>query len=179
MATEPSQTQPQGGLLRRMFPPVPPLPGRPPPLEGFTYAGPMRFVVERAWLLARSPLVWIVPGVLWGAGQLADRQSPIGFFISFLTFGAPLGAGWFGWRRPGLYGAAASLLGYLGSTVYALFFFVTQGVSPIELYGPELLIGNLVLQGVVFTVMGYLLGWYGSYLRRRQASVQPQRRPRR
>jgi len=162
-----------------MLPPAPPLPGKPPPLEGFSYSGPLRPIVERLWLLARGPLVWIVPGVLWGLGQLADRETGVGFVISFLTFGAPLGAGWFGWRRPGLYGAAASLLGYLGATVYALFFFATQGVSPIELYGPSLLLANLVLQGVIFTVMGYLLGWYGGYLRRRQASVQVERRPRR
>lgn len=168
-----------GGLVRRLFPPAPPLPGKPPPLEGFSYNGPLRWIVERLWLLARSPLVWVAPGALWGLGQLADRQSAIGFLVSFLTFGAPLAAGWFGWRRPGLYGAAASLLGFVGATVYALLFFVTQGVSPLELYGPVLLGANLALQGAVYTAMGYLLGWYGGYLRRRQASVQAQRRPRR
>jgi hypothetical protein len=171
------ETEPQGGFLRRMFPTAPPLPGKPPPLEGFTYTGPLRPVVERLWLLARNPLLWVLPGLFWGLGRLANPGTALGFIVSFLTFGAPLAAGWFGWRRPPLYGAATAFIGYLGVTGLALYFFVSQGVSLGDLGEPSTVLIDLVVQMVLYTAMGYVLGWYGGYLRRRQAMVRSERRP--
>ena len=51
------RSAPSGGILGRMFPPAPPLPGKPDPLAGFRYDGPFRTVVTTLWLLARAPLV--------------------------------------------------------------------------------------------------------------------------
>lgn len=174
---EAEEVEPRGAFLRRLFPTAPPLPGRPPPLEGFSYSGPLRPVVERLWLLARNPLLWVLPGVFWGLGRLANPGTAIGFVVSFLTFGAPLAAGWFGWRRPPLYGAATAFVGYLGVTGLAVYFFVSQGVSLGDLGAPGAVIFDLVLQAVLYTTMGYVLGWYGGYLRRRQAMIRGERRP--
>lgn len=180
--TEPSTPEPQGGFLRRLLPPAPPLPGRPPPLEGFTHQGPLRPVVERLWLLARSPVAWIVPAIFWALGQLiqlANPQSTIGFVFGFSSFVAPLAAGWFGWRRPGLYGGATAFLGFVVFAVPLVYIAASQG-TPLEAFGgPANLAASISIQGFLFTVMGYLLGWYGGYLRRRQASAQTERRPRR
>ena len=43
------------GFLHRLFPPAPPLPGRPDPLAGFDRSGPLRPVRERLFLLRQAP----------------------------------------------------------------------------------------------------------------------------
>jgi hypothetical protein len=173
------EVAPRGGFLSRFFPPAPPLPGRPPPLAGFEYQGPLRAVVERLWLLRRGLLVWLPLAAAFAVGFLTDRQSGIGFFLSFITFAAPIAAGWFGWRRPPLYGAATAFVGYLLATILVVAFFTSQGLSIDDLGGPATFAGYQSLQLALYTVMGYALGLYGGYLRRRQAAVQEARAPRR
>src|SRR5204862_8322029 len=57
--------RPSGGLLQRLVPPAPPLPGKGDPLAGFTYAGPGRPIVAAFWLLAHHPIAWLVPALIW------------------------------------------------------------------------------------------------------------------
>lgn len=163
-----------GGFLNRIFPPAPPLRGRPDPLEGFTGGGPLRPVTVRIFLLRENLLAWILPGLIAFVGFLASFSS-VGGVVSllgtFILFGALIGAGWFGWQRPSLYGVAASLLGFVIATAVVLFTFSSRGVPPETFGGSAAVIGQLVLQGLYQSVLGFIGGWYGGYLRRRQAQV--------
>jgi hypothetical protein len=151
-----------GSLLGRIFPPAAPLPGRPDPLANFHYTGPLRPVVGGLYLLARNPLSWVLPGLVWAAARLLPG-SPFELIGSLVSFGVLIAAGWFGWQRPSLFGAAAGALGYLAFLLViafaapALYAFVT----------PEAVLVN----GVLYTGLGLISGWYGGYLRRRQAQV--------
>jgi hypothetical protein len=102
-----------GSLLSRLFPPAPPLPGREDPLKGFTYTGPLRRVVAYLYLLVRNPLPWLLGGTLWAAGQLFRSDSLVGIVALFASFAGLIGAGWFGWQRPWLFGLAAGIVGWL------------------------------------------------------------------
>ncbi|HET6380872.1 MAG TPA: hypothetical protein VFH63_07525 [candidate division Zixibacteria bacterium] len=132
------QPAPPGGLLGRLFPPAPPLAGMPDPLKGFHYTGPLRGVVSSLYLLARNPLTWIVGGVLWAIGELftANRgDALIGILSSLVSFGALIGAGWFGWQRPWLFGLAAAVLGWLLFIGAVLALGGTQPVLPPDASG--------------------------------------------
>jgi len=152
-----------GGLLGRIFPPAAPLPGRPDPFANFRYAGPLRPVVGNLYLLARNPLSWVLPGLVWAAARLLQGSSFEALIASLVSFGVLIAAGWFGWQRPSLFGAAAGALGYLAFLLViafaapALYAFVT----------PEAVLVN----GILYTGLGLISGWYGGYLRRRQAQV--------
>src|SRR5947207_4748395 len=54
-----------GSLLQTLVPPAPPLRDKGDPLAGFTYGGPARRLVAALWLLARHPLAWLVPALIW------------------------------------------------------------------------------------------------------------------
>jgi hypothetical protein len=167
---EPAEEDPEeppvrrgGSLLGRIFPPAAPLPGRPDPFANFHYTGPLRPVVGNLYLLARNPLAWVLPGLVWAAARLLQGSSFEALIASLVSFGVLIAAGWFGWQRPSLFGAAAGALGYLAFLLViafaapALYSFVT----------PE----AVAVNGILYTGLGLISGWYGGYLRRRQAQV--------
>ena len=169
-----TRSAPSGGMLGRMFPPAPPLPGKPDPLAGFQYDGPFPTVVSSLWLLGRAPLVWLAFGILWAMAYLATNAlggSFLGTLASLLTFGSLVAAGWFGWRRPWAFGAAA---GATGQFLYAVFLGVTAA-SGADIDGPDRTIPlgqaitSLVTSGIFMIAVGALAGFYGGYLRRRLA----------
>jgi hypothetical protein len=168
----------RGGILSRLFPPAPPLPNRPDPLAGFDRTGSMRPVRERLFLLRRNLVAWLVPGVIAFIGFFASifySAGLLGLVGTFLLFGALIGAGWWGWQRPPLYGTAAGLLGYVLSTTLILTTFATQGAA--DAFGsPVGLAGGLLLQALYPAGIGFLGGWYGGYLRRRQTQLSAETR---
>ncbi len=169
-------------LLRRIFPPAPPLPDRPDPLAGFDPEGPVPPIRERVFLLRRNLLAWLLPGVLSFLGLYASffyGGSVIGLVATFVQFGALIGAGWFGWQRPTLYGAAAGTLGGALTATLVLVDFARLGVAPEDIGGPETIIGQTLLTVAWQAAFGFLGGWYGGYLRRRQAQVNREIRGRR
>ena len=179
---EPAPRPDRGGFVARLFPPAPKLPNRPDPLEGFTGGGPLRPVTERIYLLRRHPLAWLLPGLVAFVGFLASfsyGSGVIGLLGTFLLFGGLIAAGWFGWPRPALFGVAAALLGFFIATAIVLFTFSTQGATPDTFGEPVQVIGQLVLQGAYQAALGFLGGWYGGYLRRRQTQLSTQQAPRR
>jgi hypothetical protein len=182
---EPEERPGQGGFLNRIFPPAPPLPGRPDPLAGFNGGGPLRPVTVRLFLLRQNLLAWILPGLIAFVGFLASFSYAGGLVSllgTFVLFGGLIAAGWFGWQRPTLYGVAASLLGFVIATAIVLFTFSSRGATPDTFGEPAAVIGQLVLQGLYQSALGFIGGWYGGYLRRRQtqlSSAQASRRRRR
>lgn len=174
---EPEPPQNRGGFLSRMFPPAPPLPGRPDPLAGFTGGGPLRAITERLYLLRQNPLAWILPGLIAFVGFLASFSYAGGIVSllgTFVLFGGLISAGWFGWERPTLFGVAAALLGFVIATAIVLFTFSSQGATPDTFGDPAAVIGQLVLQGGYQSALGFIGGWYGGYLRRRQTQLSEQ-----
>lgn len=171
----------RGGLLSRLFPPAPPLPNRPDPLAGYHGTGPLRPITVRLFLLGRNPLAWLAPGLLAFAGFFASfsyATNVVGLLGTFVLFGALIGAGWFGWQRPTLYGTAAALLAFFVAMAIVLFTFAGRGAGP-ETFGTPLeVISGLLVQAAYQSGLGFLGGWYGGYLRRRQASMAaaPRRR---
>jgi hypothetical protein len=172
-----------GGILSRIFPPAPPLPNRPDPLAGFDPSGPLRPVRERIFLLRSNPLAWLVTGVVAFVGFLASifyAQGLLGLLGTFVLFGSLVAAGWFGWQRPTLFGTAASLVGYLLSAGLIVYTFSSQGAGPDALETtPGQFTLRLVTDGLIQAGLGFLGGWYGGYLRRRQVQVASQTRRRR
>lgn len=135
----PASGSPQGGgFLARIFPPAPPLRGHERPLEGFEYAGSPRFrgIAEAIWLLARNPLAWIGMGALWAVSRLLTDNSLLGIVMSVVSFGSLIAAGWLGWRRPWLYGAAAALLGWLAVLLVLVTLLVTNPEQASSLIAP-------------------------------------------
>jgi len=169
--------EPRRGFLQRLFPPAPPLPNRPDPFAGFDGGGALRPVRERLFLLRRNPLAWIVPGIAAFFGYVASAfygQTVLGLIGTFLMFGSLIAAGWFGWQRPTLYGTAASLLSYLLVTALLVVQLSQIGIGP-DTFGPVQLVADLVLRGLYQAGLGFLGGWYGGYLRRRQTQLNAQR----
>lgn len=171
-----------GGFLARIFPPAPPLPDRGDPLAGFDRDGPLRPVRERLFLLRTNLLAWIVPGTVAFIGFLASvfyAQGLLGLLGTFLLFGSLVAAGWFGWQRPTLFGTAASVVGYLLSAGLILYTFASRGAGP-ETFGTPAQLGlRLLTDGLIQAGLGFLGGWYGGYLRRRQTQITAQTRRRR
>lgn len=169
-------------LLRRIFPPAPPLPDRPDPLAGFDPEGPMTPVRARIFLLRRNLLAWLLPGVLSFIGLYASffyGGSFIGLVATFVQFGALIAAGWFGWQRPTLYGAAAGTLGGVLTATFVVVDFARLGLAPEDIGGPGTIIGQSLLTVAWQAAFGLVGGWYGGYLRRRQAQVNRDLRRRR
>jgi hypothetical protein len=160
-----------------------PLPGRGDPLAGFDTAGPLRPIRERLFLLRNNLIAWVVPGIVAFIGFLASifyAQGLLGLLGTFLLFGSLVAAGWVGWQRPTLFGTAASLVGYLFSVGLILYTFASQGAGPDTFETtPGQLAVRLVSDGLIQAGLGFLGGWYGGYLRRRQAQIAGQTRTRR
>lgn len=168
-------TEHRAGFLTRVFPPAPPLPGKPDPLRGFDPAGPMRPVRERVFLLRANPWAWIPTGIVAFLGFYASfpyQGSILSLIATFAQFGALIAAGWFGWQRPTLYGTAAGVLGGLLTTLFVVIGFLQIGADPESLGGPGSIVANGVITILYQAAFGFLGGWYGGYLRRRQAQVR-------
>jgi len=163
-----------GGFLRRLFPPAPPLRGRPDPLAGFDPTGPLRPIRERAFLLRHNLLAWLGTGVVAFLGFFASffyASNMLGLIGTFALFSALIAAGWLGWQRPTLFGTSAALVSYFLTAALILFSFSQQGVTP-EAFGTPLgVISQLLLQAAYQAGLGFLGGWYGGYLRRRQTQI--------
>jgi hypothetical protein len=173
---------PQGSFLRRLFPAAPPLPGKRDPLSGFDPSGPMRPIRERLFLLRQAPLVWIGLGIVAGLGYIASlfyARSFLSLVGTFVHFGALIAAGWIGWQRPTLFGTAAGIIGWVLAVALSLYTFAIGGVSPDTFLEGPALVGNFVLSGLTQVGLGFLGGWYGGYLRRRQTHLSAEVRRRR
>jgi hypothetical protein len=163
-----------GGLFARLFPPAPPLPGKGDPLAGFTYSGRFRGQVAGAWLLARHPLIWGAAGAGWAVLQLAllmvARQNVAAFAITLGQYGLLIGAGWFAWWRPWLFGTAAGVFGVILHAIIAGIVTVQSGEDLAEAIA---LVGSLLALIFLYGLVGAFAGFYGGYLRRRMATPVP------
>jgi hypothetical protein len=162
-------TTPSGSFLTRLFPSAPPLPGKPDPLAGFSYTGPLRGLVSGLYLLARTPAAWVVPGGIWAVAELMFRlgipDPLLGTVASLVAFGALIGAGWAGWQRPWAFGLAAAVLGvtlFSGILGTAALLARAPGASALYIEAAS--------QELLQLAFGALAGWYGGYLRRRLAA---------
>jgi hypothetical protein len=166
---------PSGGFLTRLFPAVPPLPGKPDPLAGFTYTGPLRGLVSGLYLLARNPRAWVVPGAIWVAAELMFRlgipDPMLGTVASLVAFGALIGAGWMGWQRPWAFGLAAAVLGV---TLFSGILGTAAVLARVP--GAAAAYIGLASQEILQIAFGAVAGWYGGYLRRRLAATPSQAR---
>ncbi len=157
-------------LLTRLFPPAPPLPGKGDPLAGFTYRGRFRGYVSGAWLLARHPLAWGVAAIGWAVLQLAllivPRENLVAFAITLGQYGLLIGAGWFGWWRPWLFGTAAGVLGVIFHALIAGLITIQAGEG---LNAAGAVVTSLTALVVLYGLVGAFAGFYGGYLRRRMA----------
>jgi hypothetical protein len=175
--------QPRQTILGRLFPAAPPLPDKPDPLAGFDESGPMRPIRVRAFLLRSNLAAWLLPGILAFLGYFASLffgpQSFISLLGTFVLFGGLIAAGWFGWQRPTLFGTAAAILSFLLVTAFVLYFSLQLGVTPDAFGTPEEVISGLFVQGTFQAALGFLGGWYGGYLRRRQTQIGSTTRRRR
>jgi hypothetical protein len=169
-ADEPAEAPAQrGSFLARLFPAAPPLPGKPDPLAGFHYAGPLRGLVAGLYLLGRHPVAWIGMGALWAVGRLILQfGSLIAIIASLVAFGALIAAGWIGWPRPWLFGLMASIFGIL----------LSAGIVTAVVAGPSPYSADQWFLGWIYNevaglqpLFGALAGWYGGYLRRRMAAA--------
>lgn len=178
-ATAPTR---RGGFLTRLFPPAPPLPNRPDPLAGFDPTGPLRPLRERLFLLRGNLLAWVLPGIVAFFGFFASifyAQGFLGLIGTFLLFGALIAAGWFGWQRPTLFGTAAAIISFILSAAFILWTFAQQGAGPDTFGTPGQVAVELFLQAAYQAGLGFLGGWYGGYLRRRQTQLSSEVRRRR
>jgi hypothetical protein len=179
------------GLFGRLFPPAPPLPGKPDPLAGFTYSGPLRPVAAGLYVLAFNPRGWLLPGIAWAVAQTMsyvnllvaaaytnrfDTAPPNYGLIEIVgllgTVFAVVAAGWIGWQRPWLFGLAASVVGTLiQATILGLL------IEPVPL--PNATFSSLFVAITLNQILqlqwalGALIGWYGGYLRRRMTLTAP------
>lgn len=179
------------GLFGRLFPPAPPLPGKPDPLADFTYRGPLRGVAAGLYVLALNPRGWLLPGILWAVAQTASYinlliaasyssqfgSAPPSYSLVEIvgllgTVFAAVAAGWIGWQRPWLFGLAAAIAGTLiQATMLGLL------IDPVPVEGATFssvfvaITVNQVLQ--LQWALGALIGWYGGYLRRRMTVTAP------
>ena len=158
-----------GSLLQRLVPPAPPLRDKGDPLAGFTYGGPARRLVAALWLLARHPLAWLVPALIWMiAWPFSLGGGTYALVGSVAQYVALIGAGWVGWQRPWLFGVAGVLVGWVAIVWLLLLYGTRFGVI-----APNQVLVVLLTQLLLQVVVGFVAGWYGGYLRRRLADQRP------
>jgi hypothetical protein len=183
LSNEAGEPQPEKrGFLQRLFPPAPPLPNRPDPLAGFDPEPPLRPIRERLFLLRKNLVAWLGFGLLAFLGFYASffyAANLLGFIGTFLLFGALIAAGWFGWQRPTLYGTAAALVSFIVAGALIMFSFSRLGAEPGAFGSPGQVATQLGLQALYQAGLGFLGGWYGGYLRRRQTQLSSDNRRRR
>jgi hypothetical protein len=167
-------------LFARLFPPAPPLPGRGDPLAGYTYAGRFRGLRSGAWLLARHPLPWGIGAAGWAILQLAllvtARENMVAFAITLGQYSLLIGAGWFGWWRPWLFGAAAGVIGVVIHAGIAALVTLQSGEGTNAALA---VLGSLLALVALYGLVGAFAGFYGGYLRRRMAHPAPAKGKRR
>ncbi|MGZ8476371.1 MAG: hypothetical protein ACXWWQ_09175, partial [Candidatus Limnocylindria bacterium] len=169
----------RGSFVGRLFPSAPPLPNRPDPLAKFDRTGPLRPVRERIYLLRKNPMAWVVPSLPCFLGLYlseTNRGNALGLVATFLTFGSIIAAGWIGWQRPSLYGTVTALIGVALVWGVAVLSFASSGVGPGEFGGPLEVAGPILLYAAIQGALGFVGGWYGGYLRRRQTQVSAEAR---
>lgn len=174
-------------FLERVIPPAKPLPGKGDPMAGFHYDGPLRRLMGLLWLLARNPLAWLVPGLVWLLTSLLPQSDQtVSLLTSVAAYIALIAAGWIGWQRPWLYGVAAAMLGWLPIVAYLLFEYQSNPellkTTAGDVVGFGEVLNVLVLRTLLQAMLGLVAGWYGGYLRRRLADQRPpeqRTRPRR
>lgn len=105
---------------------------------------------------------------------MVDPLSALGLVASLVSFALLIGAGWFGWQRPSLFGTAAAILGYVGFVGVFFFYFSSRGAPPSAFGEPGEVLTSLLLSAALQAGLGFVSGWYGGYLRRRQADVRAQ-----
>jgi hypothetical protein len=173
----PAPSERSGGFLSRLFPPAPALPNKPPPLAGFDPTGPLRPIRERAFLLRRNLMAWVPAGLVSGIGLIAlipfGPDDIVSLLGSLVRFGALIAAGWFGWQRPALYGTAAAILGYL--LFAGLLIGTAASGGSAGVFGEAGFASRLAVEGIFQAGLGFLGGWYGGYLRRRQSQLSGDR----
>jgi hypothetical protein len=179
-STTSAATGAPAGLFGRLFPPAPPLPGKGDPLAGFTYTGRFRGIVSGAWLLFRHPLFWGGAGAGWAILQLVllvtAKQNLIAFAITLAQYALLIGAGWLGWWRPWLFGAAA---GVLGVVIHALLAGIIVLQAGEDMAAATTVTGSLLALVILYGLVGAFAGFYGGYLRRRMATPVPTKGKRR
>jgi hypothetical protein len=185
----PARTPTSGGLLGRLFPAAPPLPNKPDPLARFNYNGPFQSAAAGLYLVANHPRAWAPMAIAWAVtqtfaalnrtagaafvahfGTLPPNYALIDTIIQIVGATAILAAGWFGWPRPWLFGAAAVVGGTLIRATFEVFLPTTsaRGIGD-----AATLFLALILDSLPLVLFGAFLGWYGGYLRRRMAVAQP------
>jgi hypothetical protein len=126
-------------------------------------------VVAALWLLARHPLAWLVPALVWMvAWPFSLGGGTYALVGSVAQYVALIGAGWVGWQRPWLFSVAAVLVGW-GAVAW---FFVLYGTKA-GVISPNEVVVALASQTALQVVVGFVAGWYGGYLRRRLADQRP------
>jgi hypothetical protein len=169
----------RGGFFDRLFPPAPPLPNRTDPLAKFDRSAPLTPVRERLYLLRKNLLAWMLPSLVCFVGyfgSLTGGGTPFGLIGTFLTFGSLIAAGWFGWQRPTLYGTVTALIAFVLVWFVVFAAFAERGAGPSAFGEPVEVIGAFAFQAIIQGGLGFLGGWYGGYLRRRQAQVTAESR---
>lgn len=164
----------QGGFLQRLFPPAPPLPNRPDPLAGFDRRGPVRPVREWIFLLRRNPLAWTLPALACFIGyyfSLVQSGNFLGVIGTFVMFGSIIAAGWIGWQRPALFGTVTAIIGFVLVWTAVTLVFTAEGADPTTFGTPLELAASFGVQALLQAALGFLGGWYGGYLRRRQTQL--------
>jgi hypothetical protein len=169
-AAAPRRAPAGGGFASRLFPPAPPLPGKPDPLAGFGYRGRYPGFVSGFYLLGRNPIAWVLPGAVWGPAELMFQTglpAPVfGTLASLVAFAALIAAGWVGWQRPWLFGLAAAVLGIVIFSTVVGTALVTAGYpDPVAAF-----VGSASRE-LLQLAFGAVAGWYGGYLRRRLAAT--------
>ena len=99
--------------------------------------------------------------------------------VLLLLAAALIAAGWFGWQRPTLFGTAAALISFILSAAFILWTFASAGAGPDTFGSPGQVAVELFLQAAYQAGLGFLGGWYGGYLRRRQTQLSSEVRRRR
>lgn len=175
-ASASTSTTSSGGFFSKIFPPAPPLPNRPDPMAGFDRNGPLRPVRERIFLLRSNLVAWLVTGLVAFIGfyaSFAYAGNVLGIVGTFVLFGALIAAGWFGWQRPTLYGTAAALVSFVLGAVLLIIAF--SSIDSTVTTGD--VVASLIPQALYQAVLGFIGGWYGGYLRRRQTQISRDTRP--
>jgi len=162
--------RPRPSLLSSIFPPAPPLPGKPDPLAGFTYTGPLRNQVAWLWLLAHNPRAWLLPAIPWAAAQTLTMFTPIALprlIYQMAGVLAALAAGWIGWQKPWLFGLVTALA---GSVIQGIFLALVPGNlargTAFEWFNYAIVVAVAQLS----LLYAALMGWYAGYFRRRLAA---------
>ena len=120
----------------------------------------------------------MLPGIVAFIGYIASLSyggaNVLGLVGTFVLFGALIAAGWFGWQRPTLFGTAAGFVGFVVASALVLLSFAERGAG-IDTFGVGA-IGQLFVQGLYLSGLGFIGGWYGGYLRRRQTQLSADQR---